>query len=63
MFSITLFEARGLRNVDPMARQDPYVQIALGATYVKKSSVVRDGGTQPYFAEEELLVFADSTNW
>jgi hypothetical protein len=33
MFAITLFEARGLRNVDPMARQDPYVQISLGGVW------------------------------
>lgn len=37
--------------------------ICSGSTYVKKSSVVKDGGTQPYFAEEELLVFTDAHNW
>lgn len=63
MFAITLYEARGLRNVDPMAKQDPYVQFSLGPNYIKKSAVIRNGGNAPYFAEEEILMFADQTNW
>lgn len=30
LISFTLYEAVGLRNVDPMGQQDPYVQIAIG---------------------------------
>lgn len=63
MFAITLFEARGLRNVDPLAKQDPYVQLSLGPNYSKRSSVIKNGGVQPYFAEEELLIFTDQSNW
>lgn len=63
MFCITLYEARGLRNVDPLAHQDPYVSFSLGPTYTKRSKAIKDGGTTPYFSEESVLVFADGDNW
>mmetsp|Transcript_16218 Transcript_16218/g.22145 ORF Transcript_16218/g.22145 Transcript_16218/m.22145 type:complete len:1209 (-) Transcript_16218:67-3693(-) len=63
MFQITLFEGRGLRNIDPMGHQDPFVQFSLGKYYKKRSKSVKGGGTEPYFAEEDLLLWADQDNW
>lgn len=64
MFAITLYEANGLRSVDTIGHQSPYVHFQLGdSTYVKKSAVIKNGNSSPYFAEEEVLLWIDSENW
>lgn len=63
MFIFTLFEARGLRKVDPMGKQDPFVQFSLGEKYNKKSKTVKDSSTDPYFGEEDVLIWTDGENW
>ena len=63
MMQITLFEARGLRNIDPMGQQDPFVQLSLGRHYIKRSRSVKNGGTTPYFEEEDILLWLDQENW
>jgi Ca2+-dependent lipid-binding protein len=63
MVQITLFEAVGLRNIDPMGQQDPYVQFSLGDNYKKRSRTIKNGGTKPYFAEEEILMWVNQDNW
>ena len=63
MFVVTLFEAHNLRNVDQLGQQNPYVNLSLGKHYHKRSACVRGGGTQPYFAEEELMIYTDHENW
>ena len=63
MFIFTLFEARGLRKVDPMGKQDPYVQFSIGEKYNKKSKTVKDSSTDPYFGEEDVLIWTDGENW
>jgi Ca2+-dependent lipid-binding protein len=63
MMQITMFEARGLRNIDPMGQQDPYVQLALGKHYKKRTKSVKNGGTTPYFQEEDILLWLDQDNW
>lgn len=63
MVQVTLFDAKGLRNIDPMGQQDPYVQISLGDYYKKRSKSVKNGGTSPYFEEEDILMWADQDNW
>jgi len=63
LFVITLYEAKGIRSVDPMGQQDPYVQLSLGKRYKKKSKVIKGGGTDPYFTEENILLWADKDNW
>ena len=63
MFAVTLYEARGLRQIDPLGQQDPYTQLSLGNRYKKKSKVVKGGGVEPYFAEEEVLMWVDKENW
>lgn len=60
---LTFFEARGLRNVDPMGQQNPYVEASIGDYYKKRCKTVEKGGTSPYFAEEELLMWIDQQNW
>ena len=60
---ITLFEAKGLRFLDPMGTQNPYVMCTLGEFYKKKSKVNNDSPTDPYFAEEDILIWADQVNW
>ena len=63
IFSFTFYEAHGLRNVDPMGQQSPYVQLSLGPSYSKRSQVAKNGGTEPYFTEEEILMWVDQENW
>lgn len=60
---VTLYEGRGLRSIDPMGRQDPYVQLSLGKHYKKRSKSVKNGGVSPYFNEEDLLLWLDQENW
>lgn len=62
LFVFTLYEARKLRNVDPMGQQHPYVQLGLG-DYKKKSKVVEKGGRDPYFAEEDVIMWVDTESW
>eukprot|EP01038_Epipyxis_sp_PR26KG_P009668 gene9668-13017_t len=63
IIQVTLYEARGLRNIDPMGKQDPYVQLTLGRHYKKDSRSVKDGRVNPYFEEETLLIWVDQENW
>lgn len=63
IFSFTLFEARGLQNVDKMGQQSPYVQLSLGEHYNKKSQTIKNGGVNPYFTEEEVFLWVDQDNW
>jgi len=63
MAQITLFEAANLRNIDPMGQQDPYVQFSLGKHYKKRSKTIKNGGTSPYFEEEDILMWLDQENW
>jgi len=63
LMQVTLFEASGLRNIDPMGQQDPYVQLSLGRHYKKRSKTIKGGGVSPYFEEEDLLMWIDQENW
>ena len=63
LFQITLYEGRGLRNVDPMGQLNPYVQLNLGDFYKKRSKQLETGGPNPFFNEEEVLIWADQLNW
>ena len=62
MFVFTLFEGNDLRNVDPMGQQHPYVQLAL-ESYKKQSKTIHKGGRDPYFAEEEVIMWVDTESW
>jgi len=63
IMEVTLYEATGLRNIDPMGQQDPYVQFSLGPHYKKRSKTIKKGGINPYFEEETLLLWVDQENW
>ena len=63
MAHITIYECRGLRSIDPLGRQDPYVQVSLGPRYKKRSKGIKNGGTNPNYNEEELLMWLDQDNW
>lgn len=63
IFELTLYEARGLRNIDPMGQQVPYVNFALGKNYKKRSKSVKDNPLNPYFTEEQIMLWVDATNW
>ena len=58
----TLYEGRNLANMDSVGKQDPYVKLTLGET-TKQSKTCEDGGTDPYFEEEELVLWIDDTAW
>jgi hypothetical protein len=60
---ITVFEASGLRNIDPMGQQDPYVQFSLGKSYKKRTKAIKGGGVEPVFHEEDVLLWLDQDNW
>jgi len=62
MFVFTLYEGNDLRNVDPMGQQHPYVQLAL-ESYKKQSKTIQKGGRDPYFAEEEVIMWVDTESW
>ena len=59
MFVVTLYEAQGLRQLDPLGQQDPYVQLSLGDRYKKRGKSVKGGGVEPYFTEEQILMWVD----
>ena len=63
MLVFTLYECRGLRLVDPLGHQDPYVAITVGDNYVKKSKAIKGGGKDPYFEEEEIVMWVDDNLW
>lgn len=60
---ITVYEASGLRNIDPMGQQDPYVQFSLGKLYKKRTKSIKGGGINPSFQEEDVLLWLDQDNW
>jgi hypothetical protein len=62
LYVFTLYEANRLRNIDPMGQQHPYVQFSLGG-YKKKSKVIEKGGRDPYFGEEDVVMWVDSEIW
>ena len=63
LFIFKLYEAINLRIIDPLGRQDPFVQIALSDNYIKNSEICKNGLNNPYFYEEEILLWIDQVNW
>ena len=52
-----------MRSLDALGHQDPYVQLSLGNVYNKTSKVVKGGGRDPYFEEEDVLLWLDRDVW
>lgn len=63
MLCVTVFEGRNLKNMELVGKQDPYVKIALGPNYSKRTKTAPKGGRNPYFREEELLFWVSKDNW
>ncbi|KAH8070955.1 Ca2-binding protein [Aureococcus anophagefferens] len=63
MCVFTLYEGRNLTNMDSVGKQDPYVKLTLGEDYNKQSKTITDGGTDPYFEEEEMVMWIDEKGW
>ncbi len=62
MFVVTCFEARGLPNMEMVGKQDPFAEIKF-AKQKQRSSTVKEGGENPVFSEDELMLWIDTTNW
>ena len=45
-----------------MGNQNPFVQLSI-SNYVKRTKSVKDNPRDPYFSEEELLMWVDKENW
>jgi hypothetical protein len=41
----------------------PYVSVSMGDNYHKRTQTVVNGGQDPYFGEEQLLMWVDEENW
>ena len=63
MAVFTLYEGRNLKNMETIGKQDPYVKLSLGDKTEKRGKTVKDGGLNPYFREEQMLVWVDRTSW
>ena len=66
MAVFTLYEGRGLGSSEMKLGGNslaPYVSVSVGETYHKRSQTILDGGTEPYFGEEQILMWVDNENW
>lgn len=63
MLILSLIEGRNLRSSGKLIPPSPFVSVSLTEKYMKTSAVVQDGGRDPYFAGEEILLWMDGTNW
>lgn len=59
---ITCFEGQNLRNRELVGKQDPYC-LAEFKDQRQRTNTVRNGGTNPYFNEDELELWVDGENW
>jgi len=69
MCVFTLYEGRGLGSGEEKLKLGsggalaPYVSVSIGESYHKRSQTILDGGSDPYFGEEEILMWVDDVNW
>jgi Ca2+-binding EF-hand superfamily protein len=61
ILAITLHDGRGWRDVEQIASGviDPYVKMELGSAVPIKSQVIAEGGTDPAFGDQEMLMWVD----
>ena len=59
---ITCYEGRNLKNMELIGKMDPYCKFTLGKEK-KQTKVVKKGGTNPYFNEEEVRFWISERNW
>lgn len=58
ILSVTVHEGRNLNNKEVFNQQDPYIQLQLGGSKVR-GQTVQEGGINPFFNDEELLLWID----
>ncbi|GMI45863.1 hypothetical protein TrCOL_g8423 [Triparma columacea] len=66
MAVFTLYEGKNLGTSEMKLGGDmlsPYVSISMGDNYHKRSQTQVNGGQDPYFAEEQILMWVDEENW
>lgn len=59
---ITAYNGRQMKNMDRFGQQDPYCVFKFGETK-KKGRVCHQGGSAPFFGEEEFEFWVDGTAW
>ena len=62
MLAITCIEGQGLKNMEMFGKQDPYIKFQLG-NVTQRTKTVKKGGTDPYFADEEIEFWVGMNNW
>lgn len=66
MLVVTVEEGRGLamgNNTASSDRTHPYVALEMGDEYRKRSLSVQDGGSNPNWRGEEIVLWIDRSNW
>ena len=66
MAVFTLYEGKNLGTSEMKLGGEmlsPYVSISMGDNYHKRSQTQVNGGQDPYFAEEQVLMWVDEENW
>ena len=66
MAVFTLYEGKNLGTSEMKlggSVLSPYVSVSMGDNYHKRSQTVVNGGQDPYFGEEQLLMWVDEENW
>jgi len=63
MFVFNFYEATNLRFKNPTRHRDVFINVSLGAGYVKTTAPVRNNRDAVNFEEGEVLVWIDDTNW
>lgn len=59
---LTCYDGQGLRNRELVGKQDPYCLTEFG-DQKQRTNTIKNGGTNPYFNEEELELWIDGENW
>ena len=66
MAVFTLYEAKNLGTSEMKLGGNvlsPYMSISMGDAYHKRSQTQVNGGQDPYFGEEQILMWIDEENW
>ena len=66
MAVFTLYEGKDLGTSEMKLGGEvlcPYVSVSMGEGYHKRSQTVVNGGGDPYFGEEQLVMWVDESNW
>ena len=59
---LTLFECNKLVKENDIV-ENPYVSAEIGDKVHERSRVIENGGINPYFGEEKILLWVDESNW